>query len=49
MMMTMTVSVSSMEKVDAKFVLESAPIKLNHMNTLALDLQPPFSTVLRTH
>ena len=44
MMMTMTASVSGMENMDIRFVVESAPdpIKqLNHIDALALDLLPP--------
>lgn len=45
MMMMMIVSVSNIEKVDIKFVMESAPIKLNHTDTLALDLRPRISNL----
>ena len=43
MMIMMTASVSGTENMDIKFVVESAPdlIKqLNHIDALALDLQP---------
>ena len=45
MMIMMTASVSGMENMDIKFVVESAPdlIKqLNHIDALALNLRPRF-------